>query len=137
MKIIFRPVYLLGITLLGLTLSGCQLLPTQEAEAPPQSVPLERQSGSVPARPPAAPVQRKAKAKPAPAKKAPTTACGVELSDSRQALAAKYYLKGDRLFTKDDIKKAKKALQTAVCLDPNNAQAKQLLDSLNSVYPGL
>lgn len=80
-----------------------------------------------------------AQAKPAPAKpakpKTPETACQVNLTAPREKVAEEYYVKGERLVNSDEIKAAKQALETALCLNPKHKQAGDLLKLLKKTYP--
>lgn len=115
----------------ALFLQGCQLLspetrPAEEQAATTKSVPKTTKQTHSP------PPSRKT-AKPAPKV---SEACSIKLTAPKDTLAQEYYIKGERLFNDDDVSNAKRALQTATCLDPKHKQATELLDLLEKTYPG-
>ncbi len=119
------PVFLmLTACLHGTQPGGEDALPPGEQATPADAG--EIRPASVPSPPPPQTVR------PAPK---PEVACGVSLTQSREALAERYYVKGDRLYNADEVQAAKSALKTAICLDPNHKQARDLLDLLTRVYP--
>jgi hypothetical protein len=108
--------------LAALALSACM---PEEKPAPPPAPEASAQ-----------PAKQPVQAKPAkPAVKPPETACQVKLTEPREKLAEQYYIKGERLVNNDEIKAAKQALETALCLDPKHKQANDLLNLLKRTYP--
>ncbi|MCP4699488.1 MAG: hypothetical protein GY862_21970 [Gammaproteobacteria bacterium] len=61
--------------------------------------------------------------------------CGLPLSGSREEMAQKYYIKGERLFANDEINSAKAALNTAICLNPEHKASLDFLQLLQQTYP--
>ncbi|MDM8545048.1 hypothetical protein QUF61_00995 [Candidatus Venteria ishoeyi] len=61
--------------------------------------------------------------------------CQITLTAPRNTAAENYYVKGERFFNNNEVSKAKKALKTATCLNPEHKQAKELLELLQATYP--
>lgn len=112
--------------LAAVALSACEL---EEKPSPPPVAEESVQSAK-----PVKPVKPAKPTKP-DKPKSPETACQVTLTEPREKLAEQYYIKGERLVNSDEIKTAKQALETAVCLDPKHKQAKDLLNLLKRTYP--
>ncbi len=88
-----------------------------------------------PAEQPAKPTHSLPKESVKPVKPAQKSVCNVPLEGSQEETAESYYVKGERLFNNDDVVSAKKALETATCLNPKHKQAKDLLSLLKRTYP--
>lgn len=71
--------------------------------------------------------------KPIISPKPPGKICGIQATDSRKELSGVFFEKGENYFRKNEILKAKQALQTSVCLDPDNAPAAELLKLLKGI----
>lgn len=121
----FRPVVPLLIFCAALLFSTSGCLKKEETDKPRE---VQERTESQPSR-----TVPKPQPKPMPVK--PKPVCGVTLQGSRTEEAEAYYVKGERYFNNDDIKPAKRSLETATCLNPKHRQAQDLLKLLKQTYP--